>query len=57
MVIIPINPNSRGERIRANIIPTIKEMPCPANVSTKLQRRPDTVFCFKFTEKGYVEFV
>src|SRR5690554_6874607 len=45
-VSIPIRPNSLGESNLARIIPTIKVIPCPAIVSTKLQISPLTVFCF-----------
>src|SRR5690554_7233233 len=44
-VSIPIRPNSLRESNLARIIPTIKVIPCPAIVSTKLQISPLTVFC------------
>src|SRR5690606_5400599 len=46
-IIIAIRPNSSGNRIRANIIWTIKPIPLLTNCSVKVQNRPVMVFCFK----------
>jgi hypothetical protein len=46
-VIIPMSPNSPGERIRASIIPTKKEIPELAKVSIALQLTPCIAFFFK----------
>src|SRR5690554_8230453 len=48
-LIIPINPNSVGPKSLARTIEAKKDNPRKTKVSVKVQRIPESVFCFKPT--------